>query len=226
MQCLLCQRPLITKMTLEWILSWQAVHRPVVCQSCWQTFAKIERTTACPGCGRAMTRQQLCPDCQRWPLNGSFHNVALFTYNDAMQTYFQQYKFRGDYRLRTVFAAVMRAAVAQLQADLVLMIPVTPTTLLTRGFNQVSGWLGDGLNPPGGLTTLATAKAVPQSKKHRRDRLNTPQPFQLQLTRSQVRGRRVVIVDDVYTTGRTIRHAADLLIESGAKSVTGLTLAR
>ncbi|WP_225422734.1 ComF family protein [Lactiplantibacillus garii] len=222
----MCQRLIQSKFSLPWLLSWRPFTRPVVCAVCWQRFKRIERRTACPGCGRDQTVPRLCPDCQRWPAERPFHNVALFTYNDAMRAYFQQYKFHGDYRLRRVFEGTMQTALHQLNGDLVLIIPVTPSTLLSRGFNQVSGWLSDGLNQPRGLQTLAREKGVPQSKKVRQDRLRTPQPFMLALAAEQIQGKRVVVIDDIYTTGRTIRHAADLLLESGAKSVTGLTLAR
>lgn len=176
------------------------------------------------GCGRSQTRVELCEDCQRWPLNTGFHNVALFDYNDAMQAYFHRYKFQGDYRLRRVFEKSMQVAVARLEKDLVFTIPVAPSTLATRGFNQVSGWLFDGNNQPG-LQTKNQQKGIPQSQKDRRARLQMPQPFTLAPT-TVVTGKRVLLVDDIYTTGRTIRHAATLLLESGAKSVTGLTLAR
>ncbi|MFC0423495.1 ComF family protein [Lactiplantibacillus plajomi] len=143
-----------------------------------------------------------------------------------MQAYFQQYKFAGDYRLRRVFAESMQTAVAQQAADCVVVIPVTPATLTTRGFNQVSGWLADGTNPLCGLQTVARTKAVPQSKKTRAQRLLLTQPFALTRPAPRIYQQHVLLVDDIYTTGRTIRHAASLLLENGAKSVTGLTLAR
>jgi len=176
------------------------------------------------GCGRAQPHKQLCQDCQRWPANGTFHNIALFTYNAAMHRNFQQYKFQGDYQLRRVFAATMQQAVAEQTVDRVLSVPVTPTTMQTRGFNQVTGWLAAGMNQTE-LFTKAKSKAVPQSKKDRQARLQTPQPFEL-TTGVELTGQRVLLVDDIYTTGRTMRHAAALLMENGAKTVTGLTLAR
>lgn len=198
---------------------------PVVCQPCWQTFEKITSATACTSCGRQLPRRQICGDCQRWPQAPNFYNQALFCYNAAMHDYFQRYKFQGDYRLRAVFAAVIQQRLATLSADCVVTIPVTPATLQHRGFNQVTGWLGSGENDQPGLQTTAQVKAQPQSQKTRTERLATPQPFSLSSS-FQVANQRVVIVDDIYTTGRTIRHAADLLLESGAKSVIGLTLAR
>ncbi|WP_318767060.1 ComF family protein [Lactiplantibacillus carotarum] len=225
MKCLLCHQTISTKLTLPWILSWQPIARPVVCQRCWATFAPIQRATACPGCGRSQSRPQLCADCQRWPLNQAFKNIALFDYNDAMHAYFQRYKFQGDYQLRRVFQIPLQRTVTRLAGDLVLSIPVTPATMTTRGFNQVTGWLTDGENQPG-IMTKAKIKAKAQSQKDRSARLATPQPFQLVTTQVQVQDRHVVLVDDIYTTGRTIRHAAQLILESGAKSVTGLTLAR
>lgn len=222
--CLLCQRSIDTKFTLPWVLSWQPVRQPVVCVACWQTFTPIIASQACPDCGRAQLSRTPCRDCQRWaPL--AFYNQALFTYNDAMQAYFDQYKFKGDYRLRQVFAQTLLTRLASLKPTIVVAIPVTPETMTTRGFNQVTGWLAEGENPDW-LQTKAQAKPIPQSQKTRQDRLLTTQPFELTANAPTLVNQTVVIVDDVYTTGRTMRHAASLILENGAKAVVGLTLAR
>ncbi len=222
--CLLCHRSTEPKISLPWILSWQPLQQPVVCQACWETFTPIFSSQACIGCGRAQTQRSLCHDCQRWaPM--AFDNRALFTYNEAMQAYFEQYKFKGDYRLRQVFRAVLTAKLVSIQADFIVPIPVTPDTMITRGFNQVTGWLNDGENLSW-LRTTDAAKPIPQSHKTRQDRLLTAQPFELSPDAPDLRTKTVLLIDDVYTTGRTIRHAAILILENGAKSVIGITLAR
>ncbi|MFC6201355.1 ComF family protein [Lactiplantibacillus nangangensis] len=222
--CLLCQRPSDVKLTLPWVLSWQPLLQPVVCAACWQTFTPIIASQACPDCGRAQPSRNPCHDCRRWgPL--AFYNQALFTYNDAMQAYFEQYKFKGDYRLRRVFSQALLTRLASLKSAIVVAIPVTPETMTTRGFNQVTGWLAEGENSDW-LRTKGQTKLIPQSKKTRQDRLLTAQPFELTATAPKLANQTVVIVDDVYTTGRTMRHAASLILENGAKSVVGLTLAR
>ncbi|EIW14770.1 late competence protein, phosphoribosyltransferase [Lactiplantibacillus pentosus KCA1] len=223
----MCQSQIQIKLTLPWLLSWQPMHRPVVCNRCWQRFEPIKRPHACPGCGRAQDQPTPCLDCARWPALAGFHNEALFRYNEAMHAYFHQYKFSGDYQLRQVFATVFQQAIRQRiarTATLVVIIPVTPATMQTRGFNQVSGWMPT-IETVAVLTTQAATKLVPQSKKDRHARLQTPQPFRLD-TPANLAGQSILLVDDIYTTGRTIRHAASLLLENGAKSVTGLTLAR
>ncbi|VDG17954.1 ComF family protein [Lactobacillus sp.] [Lactiplantibacillus mudanjiangensis] len=225
MNCLLCQRPLTTKLTLKWVLSWQPIVRPVVCSLCWQGFRPIDRQTACPDCGRAQLQPQVCRDCRRWPTQTQFYNQALFEYNSAMQAYFKAYKFQGDFRLRAVFQARLKQTLSTIKADVVVAIPVNPATMQTRGFNQVTGWLAAGEND-GWLVTLATTKAIKQATKNRQDRLLTTQPFQLAAEHPDLTGKTVVIVDDVYTTGRTIRYAAMVMLENGAKSVIGLTVAR
>ncbi|MFC6180407.1 ComF family protein [Lactiplantibacillus daowaiensis] len=225
MTCLLCQQPLTTKLTLAWVLSWQALPRPVVCDTCWHRFRPIESATACPTCGRAQAQRQVCQDCRQWPTEPRFYNQALFTYNDAMQAYFKAYKFGGDFRLRTVFQNVIQQRLAQLSGDLVVAIPVNPSTMQTRGFNQVTGWLSHGENTSL-LKTKASHKAVGQAAKNRQDRLLTTQPFQLATSTPALTEQTVILVDDVYTTGRTIRYAAAELLENGAKAVIWLTLAR
>ena len=52
------------------------------------------------------------------------------------------------------------------------------------------------------------------------------QPFELLESNGKIRKQRVLLVDDVYTTGRTLFHAAELLYENGAETVKSLTFAR
>ena len=132
-----------------------------------------------------------------------------------------QYKFAGDYRLRAVFAAEFTAAIRQKRAEVVVPIPVTQAT---RGFNQVTGLLdGVKLTP---CLQHRTLEKTAQSHKSRRERLQTPQPFALSGPVADLAGKRVLLVDDVYTTGRTLYHAADLLYQAGAANVISISLAR
>ena len=67
-----------------------------------------------------------------------------------------------------------------------------------------------------------------QATKSRLERLAMEQPFKLKDDHAvhSIKGQRLVVVDDVYTTGRTIRYAAECLVDAGAASVQTVSLFR
>lgn len=221
MKCLLCKGPLYWQASLKQILSFGPLRPPVICQHCQSTFHRYQ-PPFCPGCGRS-NHGGLCQECQLWQSQYGWvvHNHCLFHYDDAMKDFMHQYKFVGDYRLRVVFYDIMQAWIKQQQFDYLIAIPVTKETMMTRGFNQTAGLIGDFDDHL--LLTKAESKSVPQSAKSRAERLKTPQPFALPDT-AQFRQRRILLVDDIYTTGRTLYHAASLFKSAGTLAIHSLTL--
>lgn len=134
------------------------------------------------------------------------------------------YKFQGDYSLRNVFRHFFTDQVKQVAADIVCPVPISDHTWQTRGFNQVTGLLD---LPVTQLLSTVGQKKRPQSSRSRQERLTIAQPFRWlnRAAKELVKGKQVLIVDDVYTTGRTIYYAADLIREGGVKSVKTLSLA-
>ncbi|GAX06803.1 competence protein ComFC [Secundilactobacillus pentosiphilus] len=222
-ECLLCHRPLLPQLTLWQVLNFQPVEDELLCQTCVGQLEPIPVDQACTGCGR-LCAKKYCSDCLRWQTPPNFKNRALFRYNDILKQYISQYKFYGDYRLKNVFQTQIKREVERFDADLVIPIPVNPATLQQRGFNQVAGLL-EKVETTDGLATRELVKRQPQSEKNRQQRLQTEQPFVINLASEKFNKKRVLIVDDIYTTGRTIRHAATLLQNAGASEVMGLTLA-
>ena len=107
--------------------------------------------------------------------------------------------------------------------DFLVPIPVTNHTMRTRGFNQVTGLIENVQYTE--LIKHREKQKVAQSKKDRQSRLKTKQPFFLDKD-INLRGRKVLLVDDIYTTGRTLYHAAELCYLNGCKRVQSLSLAR
>ncbi len=168
----------------------------------------------------------MCAECQWWDEKMGWHlsHRCLFQYNQAMKDYMHRYKFQGDYLLRLVFSEIMTAQVKQVAADLVVPIPVSQSTWLSRGFNQVAGLVEC---PLANLLVVRKRQKRPQSSRSRQERLAIQQPFGWfsEEARQKVNGQRVLLVDDVYTTGRTMYYGASLLRQAGAKSVKSLSLA-
>lgn len=225
MQCLLCNRQLRLKLTIRDLLLPTRIVKPLICDDCQQNFTPLTGQTACPGCSRPQEKSVLCTECNEWrsvyPWQLTHH--ALYRYDDAMKEFMQRYKFAGDYRLRQIFSSEFVSAISKCQVDMVVPIPVTEQTMRTRGFNQVEGLLGN--LPVNHLLKCRDKEKVAQSKKNRWERLASKQPFIL-INEAAVRRKRILLVDDIYTTGRTLYHAANLLYQAGAATVISISLAR
>lgn len=221
--CVWCGRSFSPPLTVAMIWQWRPLPRPALCPACRERLTPIG-SRYCPQCGRQQATSEVCRDCRRWPDN--LRNRALYCYDAGMKAYMQQYKFQGDYRLRLGLQAALSTALKRENYEVLVPIPIDQRTWQTRGFNQVTGWL-TGQPFQQVLAVTATHKDRPQSAKTRQERLLTPQPFELVTGAGEVlANRRVLLLDDVYTTGRTLRHAAQQIYLGGAKAVTSLTLAR
>jgi ComF family protein len=143
------------------------------------------------------------------------------------------FKFRGHAGLAAPLALLLRSAPwiepALEQADLVLPMPLSPARLRERGFNQaheLAKRLAPRMADPGIL--LRTRDALAQSGLTRAERLrNLREVFAIDPRRAAaVRDRRVVLVDDVMTTGASVFSAAEVLRNGGAAHITAVVLAR
>ncbi|MHC9532315.1 ComF family protein [Dellaglioa sp. L3N] len=223
--CKICQNVFSQKLTLAFLVSLKPYEKQLICSECQTRLQLIDGKTACQGCGRAQATPELCVDCKKWQLiypGLKFQNQALYVYNDFMKAFMQNYKFNGDYRLRTVFQTALKKKLATLDFDFLIVIPVDSGTLNKRGFNQVCGLLA--IEHSHFLERNDTVKER-QSHKNRKQRLELVQPFALSSNCPDLSDKVVLVVDDIYTTGRTLFYAIALLAPN-AKCVKSLTLAR
>ena len=144
-----------------------------------------------------------------------------------------QFKFRGDAGWAAPLATLLRSAPwvepALEQCDLALPMPLAPARLRERGFNQALE-LARRLAPDKTDSTLLlrTRETPAQSGLTRAERLrNLRGAFAIEpLRAAAVRGRRVVLVDDVMTSGASVFAAAEVLRSAGAAHITAVVLAR
>ncbi|WKN28401.1 ComF family protein [Apilactobacillus kunkeei] len=205
-------------------MSFKSLPKKYVCDDCMNRFVRIDQNTICQGCGRQMNKPCICYDCQKWQRDGQdFINRSIFEYNDAMKDFMHRYKFVGDYQLRMIFQEEIRKNIRK--NSMVVPIPVSVETKISRGFNQVVGLL-ENIEYVDALKVNKSHK-IRQSELSRKQRLNNQQVFTInEKSAAKIVNQEVLLVDDIYTTGTTIRHAAEVLMANGVNKVSGLTLCR
>ncbi len=229
--CLICFQEIIPQMGWNDLIA--AEKKQTICATCTSKLQEIHGPT-CRICSRPFDqldakfiRDDICYDCFRWEEDPKWGNCleknqSLFQYNDFLQEVIARYKFRGDYILASLFSQWIIEKLNTQKFDHFVPIPLSPERLQERGFNQAEALIVEaGLQSANLLKRTHSEK---QSKKSRKDRIHVPQVFQLKST--TLEGKRILLVDDIYTTGSTLRHAAKILKENGAASVSSLTIAR
>ena len=208
--------------------AWPA--RPV-CDDCVERFAQpVARCITCAMPLASGTPQ--CGACVRDPppLDAC---VAAVAYAYPWSRLVVDYKFHHRAGWAASLATVMRSAPwvepALEAADAVVPMPLSPTRLRERGFNQALQ-LARHLAPEKTDATLLLRirDTAPQTALHRAERIaNVRHAFAVEpLRASEPAGKRLVLVDDVMTSGASLHAAARALREAGADHVTALVLAR
>jgi ComF family protein len=143
------------------------------------------------------------------------------------------FKFHQHPGLATAFATLLRSVPwvepALDSADLLIPMPLSRPRLRERGYNQalvLARALAPGKIAPQLL--LRIHDTPPQSTLPRADRLRSvANAFALEpLQAHRLRGKRVVLLDDVMTSGASLHAAAGVLRQAGATHITGMVFAR
>ena len=220
MKCLLCGETMKAVLTFSSILLLKN-DDSYLCSDCDSTFERIGEKN-CPNCMKTGLSTK-CQDCKLWCKEEIRvdHN-AIFTYNQAMKDFFSRYKFDGDFLLRKVFAPVLANELKKYGDYQFVVIPLSPERLLERGFNQVEGFV-----EAAGFSfqdLLEKRKERASSSKNRSERLATELPFFIKSGVSIPK--KILLIDDIYTTGTTINRVKKLLEEAGAEDVKTFSLVR
>ena len=225
--CLWCNS-LIT-LEINWSTLFFPPVRPVICENCSLKLIRLPEVK-CDVCSRA-SDTAVCHDCMHWKTfyNGKdplTKNCSVYAYNEFIQEMISKWKYRGDFILAEIFRSAIlecyqQQLIPKINNPVILPIPLSEERLHERAYNQAVQ-LASFLNHPILEHKLIRINSEKQSKKSRIQRMSTANPFVLQEPVKQT----AILVDDIYTTGRTLRHAAELLKHSGCPDVYALTLVR
>jgi ComF family protein len=203
---------------------------PFLCGDCVEGLPRADGAR-CDACWLPLRHAWYCYACEEHPASLTALR-SVFRYEGDIRRLVHAFKFGGQSCLAEALSQQLYEAYEQheLDVDVVMAVPLTGLRRRTRGYNQASllaqnlaRWLAlpnvEALSRVGHTTPQAQS---PSAEQRRRNVLGA---FAVRDAAS-VAGRRVLLIDDVATTGATLNACAVELLAAGTSEVVGLTLAR
>ncbi|MBI1870100.1 MAG: ComF family protein [Chlamydiae bacterium] len=233
---------------LGWVLA--DLLFPRHCEHCLEVMSHENRTYLCDGCFDLIgwipepachicakpfpgLERKICSPCSR--SHFSYEACyAIAIYEGLLKELLRLLKFaKAEYLVSTfqrMFLAKEKIPFSKENVDIILPVPLHPLKMRERGFNQaciLGEAIRDKIQRPLLKGVLIRAKySGGQTLQDRKDRLlNIQGSFKCKNIK-RIEGKRVLLVDDVLTTGATIEECSRVLKEAGASSVTVWVLAR
>ena len=209
-----------------------------ICSECWGRLTFISQPH-CVTCGVPMPEsaspESECLECISEPPPFAKARAAL-CYDTHATSFITRFKYSDQLQFAPLLTLWMESAGRDLlaQADIITPVPLHWTRLFTRKYNQAAilaqglAKKSDKLYVPELLKRIR--RTPPQASLHNRSQRlkNVQGAFQLHplIEKESVAKKTILLIDDVMTTGATIRACAKVLKKSGAKKVWVLTAAR
>lgn len=206
---------------------------PLFCDECLARISFIN-SLVCTQCGHPFKsgKTHLCGHCLRTPF--AFHLArSALKYQEPITTLISSLKFQKDLTCLSSLAALAKQSVGYQslsRPDIIIPVPLHKKRLRKRSFNQ-STLLAKATYPEhrriiNSSILIRNRATIPQTGlSGRLRRKNLTHAFSVKQPQ-MVQGKKILLIDDVFTTGSTVDECAKALIQSGAVRVEIFTLAR
>lgn len=213
----------------------------------WERLIQVLCPKTCVVCREPIEEHsELCPSCQKALLwtnakqnaaqNGMYFDraIAPLYYTEQFKNSFHRYKFTGQWQYSGVYGAWMWQCLQEQEPDwkrfdYITWTPISRLRWLKRGYDQ-SKRLAQVVARESALPLVATLhrKHTPEQShtQHAEQRWSNVKDAYCIRPRADVSGKRILLVDDIITTGATLEEASSVLKKAGAQEVCCLTLAR
>ena len=197
-----------------------------ICTACYSDLPF--QALACPQCSEPVYQPGRCGSCQQRPPAFDYSHCS-YLYQHPMQHWLHRCKDKGDIRFVRLIAELMLKAqpVINLPPDALVFVPSTRKRLVMRGFNlslELTRQMSKELTIPIISDSLLKIQHTEQRRLAAKDR--RLRDTCLRSGQQDLKGKHLLIIDDVMTTGSTLDQAAKLLKQQGAETVGAWCFAR
>lgn len=201
-----------------------------ICHSCRRRLPEIT-PALCPVCGKSQIHGQLCPSCvsQRPEIDGI---RSPFRFEGLIRRAVHELKYRNLRAVATPLAELLNEYLAKnpMPGEVLVPLPLHPKRLRERGYNQsylLARELGKLVSLPLVSDCLFKQRpSPPQAETATVDERRGNVAGAFSCRDERLKGKQVLLIDDVATSGATLSACAAALKAAGAGSVWGLTIAR
>lgn len=200
-----------------------------------ELLAELLSPRLCPGCDEPVgAHRAMCSECSGdlEPASDAEEALAAFSYGGVLRGAVHKLKYNKRPDVGPALGALLAEALVERidGCDVVIPVPLHPLRLATRGYNQaalLAAPLARALGAPLSVRVLARRRFLAaQARLDREARDANVRDAFMPLPRANIRGKHVVVVDDVVTTGSTFAACRAALLLAGASRVTCVALAR
>ena len=199
------------------------------CEDCKKLLPKIG-DNFCNHCGRpTKTKEVYCLTC-KGILSSIDKGRSSFVYKSPISNLIKKLKYENARYLAEVFAYYLSETykISNFDADLITFVPMTAKSKRQRGYNQselLARFTSKLLQIPVKNLVRKKKETIRQAKLDRSQRLKNLLGVYGVINKKSVCGKKIVIIDDVTTTGSTAEAIAKVLKKAGATKVYLLTVA-
>ena len=204
-----------------------------ICNSCEAGLPRIQ-PPVCQKCGQPLpgsSGQSLCANCSNW--ESAIDGIrSPFRFEGTIRKAVHEFKYRNLRAIAGQLAAYMADCLREnnISYDVIVPVPLHPKRLRERGYNQ-SLLLAAGLSkltgfPVNDSSLQRTIYNVPQAKTGSVEERRQNVIGIFSCVHEDLHKKKVLLIDDVATSGATLNACAGVLKTGGVESVWGLTLAR
>jgi ComF family protein len=208
-----------------------------ICEACWNSLVTLP-DPFCPYCKSFVEEGDTeCSFCKSAGKFSEDHKILLVRSLGRFDDYYRELIHRFKYgkkiplgrRLGQRLGETINDDSIFLKFDFLIPVPLHKSRYRERGFNQ-SDILAEGISKVIGISVL---KSVLKRKKNTKNQTNLSREQREENVRGafvmtepeMINGKKIILVDDVITTGATLSECARMLKQTGAEKILGMTIA-